>query len=304
VESGEPPQFTEKSAIKTTEPASLKLFIKIHSGAPFVHEPCQQWSGIFAGFSRAGRIDPAQALYSEEAFCGFFAVFWPISPIMEKTYAIAAQSNISRYVHETFQPEDDSLREIRANMERNNLPAIQVGPMDGLHLEVLIRAFNVRKAVEIGTLGGYSGTCIARALPENGKLYTLEIDSKHVRVARENFRVAQVENKIEILQGPALESLTDLASKGPFDLVFIDADKVNYPAYLAWAAENLRIGGVVLGDNTFAFGMIGDEKIEDAEDRETVQAIRNFNWNAARGGRFRATLLPTGEGLTVAVKIK
>jgi caffeoyl-CoA O-methyltransferase len=223
---------------------------------------------------------------------------------MDKIYASASNEKIASYVKETFQPEDPTLQQIRESMERNNLPMIQVGDMDGLHLEVLTRAFNATRVVEIGTLGGYSGTCIARALPENGKLYTLEVDSKHARIAQESFRLANLGHKIEILTGPALDNLPKLAPRGPFDLVFIDADKVNYPAYIAWAAENLRVGGALLGDNTFAWGMIADTKIDDPEDREAVAALRNFNWIAARGGRFRATILPTGEGLTLGVKIR
>jgi caffeoyl-CoA O-methyltransferase len=222
-----------------------------------------------------------------------------------KDYA-AQIPGLSDYLDQTFHPEDAVLRRIREFCKERGLPPIHVGAMDGLHLELLIRASGAKKAVEVGTLGGYSGTCIARGLGEGGKLWTLEIDRKHAQVARENFDRAGVGSQIEILVGPGVEGLKKIADHGPFDVIFIDADKVNYPNYLKWAADNLRIGGLVLGDNTFAFGMIAmkPETVEDPDDRVTVSALRQFNADAATGGRFRATLLPTGEGLTVAVKVR
>ncbi len=224
---------------------------------------------------------------------------------MDKDYA-RETAGLTGYLEETFRPESEILRKIREKCASRGLPAIQVGPMDGLHLEILTRATGARKAVEIGTLGGYSGTCIVKGMGSGGRLWTLEIDRKHAQVARENFDEAGIGDQVEIVVGPGVEGLKKVAAQGPFDLVFIDADKVSYPEYLAWAAENLRIGGLALGDNTFAFGMIGTppEKIEDPEDRAIVAALRKFNAEAGSGGRFRATLLPTGEGLTVAVKVR
>lgn len=222
---------------------------------------------------------------------------------MEKTFA-QTDENLARYVLDVFKPEDSALAEIRARAEREGLPQIQVGTMDALHLEVLTRAIGASRVVEIGTLGGYSGVAIARGLQAGGKLFTCELDAHHADVARENFARAGVADRVEIVVGPALETLPTLSEHGPFDLVFIDADKVNYPGYLEWAAENLRIGGVVLGDNTFGWGMIADEKFESAEDEASILALRRFNLELATGGRFRATILPTGEGLTMAVKLK
>lgn len=223
---------------------------------------------------------------------------------MDKSFGCADPSVI-RYSENTFAPEDSVLREVRARSRAVGLPQIHVGPMDGLHLEVLTRSFGVRRAVEIGTLAGYSGVCIARGLRPGGKLYTLEADTKHAEFARETFEKAGVSERVEVLKGPALTSLPKIEQHGPFDLVFVDADKVNYPNYLRWAAQHLRVGGVLLADNTFAFGMIGTEpsQIADEEDRATVDALREFNRLASSGGRFRATVLPTGEGLTMAVKL-
>ncbi len=215
-----------------------------------------------------------------------------------KDYFGGREEELVRYLERVFRPEDAVLRETRERSLRAGLPDIQVGGMDALHLEVLTRAAGARKAVEIGTLGGYSGTAIVRGLGKGGRLHTFELEPAHAEVARESFRKAGVLDLVEIHVGPALERLPDIEGESPFDLVFIDADKERYPAYLAWAARHLRVGGIVLGDNTFAFG-----EIVDGRDAGAV-ALREFNRELAQGGRFRATLLPTGEGLSLGVKIR
>jgi caffeoyl-CoA O-methyltransferase len=211
---------------------------------------------------------------------------------------------IAKYAVELFTPEDAVLEEVRHRSDAKKLPAIQVGTMDGLHLEVLTRAIGAKRVVEIGTLGGYSGLCLLRGMGAGGKLYTFEYEPTHAEVAAETFRKAGFAKQVEIFVGPAASNLSKINKEGPFDLVFVDADKVSYPEYLDWAAEHLRVGGVLLGDNTFAWGMIADENFETAEDEAAVRGLREFNRLAARSGRFRSTVLPTGEGLTMAVKIR
>ncbi len=215
-----------------------------------------------------------------------------------KDYFGGREEELVRYLNRVFRPEDEVLRETRERSLRAGLPDIQVGGMDALHLEVLTRAVGARRAVEIGTLGGYSGTAIARGLAPEGRLHTFELEPLHAEIARESFRRAGVLGRVEIHVGPALERLADIEGESPFDLVFIDADKERYPAYLSWAADHLRVGGIVLGDNTFAFGEIVGGQGEGAA------ALREFNRELAQGGRFRSTLLPTGEGLSLGVKIR
>ncbi len=213
-----------------------------------------------------------------------------------KAYSLGPDEAIARYVERTYRPEDEVLLEVRERGAREGLPDISLSAMDALHLEVLTRAVGARRAVEIGTLGGYSGIAISRGLAPGGKLDTFEIDPRHAEVARESFRRAGVRDRVEVHVGPALEGLRAL--RGPVDLVFIDADKEGYPDYLAWAAEHLRVGGLAIGDNTFAWGGIVTGQDSGA------RALRAFNEALASGGRFRATLLPTGEGLSVGVKIR
>jgi caffeoyl-CoA O-methyltransferase len=145
--------------------------------------------------------------------------------------------------------------------------------------------------------------CILRGMGEGGVLHTFEISEKHAEVARESFRKAGAGSRARVHVGPALRLLAEIEKDGPFDLVFIDADKTGYPAYLAWATKNLRMGGVVVGDNAFGFGGVVRDDIPGA-DREGVLAIRKFNEELARSGRFRATMIPTSEGLAVGVKIR
>ena len=225
----------------------------------------------------------------------------PLKP-PEKLFG-QSDSALSEYAIDTFRPEDALLETVRKRTISSNLARISVSLMDGLHLEILTRITGVQRAVEIGTLGGYSAICIARGLQPNGKLYTCEIRPQSAAVARDNLKFAGLENTVEVLVGPALETLRTLENRGPFDLVFIVADKSSYPEYLHWAAQHLRVGGVVIGDNTFAWGLVTQQNIANPTDAASAQGITLFNQTLANDKRFRSTLFPTGEGLTVGVKI-
>ncbi|ACL67188.1 O-methyltransferase family 3 [Anaeromyxobacter dehalogenans 2CP-1] len=215
----------------------------------------------------------------------------------------AADPELAAWAAATYRPEDEVLRGIRERSIAAGLPAIQVGAMDGLHLEVLARACGWRSAVEIGTLGGYSGVCLLRGMGERGRLDTFELDPGRAALARRHFEEAGVADRVRVHVGPALERLAAVEAEGPFDVVFIDADKKGYPAYLDWAAEHLRVGGAVLADNTFGFGQVHRARPQ-GEDPEAMEALRTFSARLAQGGRFRATLLPTGEGLSLGVKVR
>ena len=220
----------------------------------------------------------------------------PTSP-EEKGFG-QSDPQLARWAEQLYQPEDAVLAEIRARSVKEGLPAIAVGRFDGLHLEVLARLLRARKAVEIGTLGGYSGVCLLRGMDPDGILDTFELSEHNAAVARESFRKAGFVARARVHVGPALEKLEEIEARGPFDLCFIDADKVGYPAYLAWAAGHLRLGGAVIGDNAFGWGGVAREGGD-----ESVRALRTFNEQLARSGRFRATMIPTEEGLAVGVKV-
>jgi len=147
--------------------------------------------------------------------------------------------------------------------------------------------------VEVGTLAGYSAIWIAKALPENGRLWTLEKDRRHAEVARESLRQAGVADRVEVLVGDAVDLLPGLATHGPFDAVFVDADKGRYDRYGRWAAKNLRPGGLLIGDNAYYFGKLLDES-------EEASAMRRFHEEAAR--HFDSVCLPTPDGLLVGMR--
>ena len=130
-------------------------------------------------------------------------------------------------------------------------PQISLEPNEAKLLQLLVRLCGAKRVVEVGALAGYSGICIARALPADGKLITIEVSSLHAKVARAHFAHAGLADKATVLHGAGVDVLPKLASAGPFDLMFIDADKGNYHNYLDWAADNLRVGGAVVADNAF-----------------------------------------------------
>lgn len=206
---------------------------------------------------------------------------------------------IAAYFEDLLLPEDQILQEVRVMGLEAGLPQIQVGVHDVRHLEVITRAIGAKSAVEIGTLGGYSGISIVRGLQKNGRLYTFEMSEKHASVANRAFSRAGISEQVEIFVGAALANLSKIEKHAPFDLVFIDADKANYTNYFKWAKKVLRVGGVILADNTFAWGQVFDRTTQD----ETVKALQNYNQVAANDPEFRTTIIPTSEGLTMSVRL-
>ncbi len=221
---------------------------------------------------------------------------------MEKSFAAPNDPALIDYLESTFGKEDQTLLDIRQSARNGDLPDIHVGPFDGKILTVLTKAFQAKKIVEIGTLAGYSGVCLLRGAGPEGKLWTFEMDPHHLKVAKSNFVSAGCDAQVQIFEGPALENLPQIEAHGPFDLVFIDANKSDYPSYLEWAHKNLKPGGVALGDNTLAWGKIA--QTPDPKDRQAgmVRALQQFNKDAGQSPKWTSIMLPTGEGLTVAVK--
>jgi caffeoyl-CoA O-methyltransferase len=210
---------------------------------------------------------------------------------------------LAAWAESVYRPEDDVLREIRERSAAAGLPPVQVGRFDALHLEVLARAARARRAVEIGTLGGYSGVALLRGMGADGLLHTFELEPRHAEVARVSFERSGVAGRARIHVGKAADLLATIEGDGPFDLVFVDADKTGYPAYLAWAEDHLKVGGVLLADNTFGFGHVHEERPR-GESSAAMAALRAFSERLATGGRFRATMLPTAEGLSLGVKVR
>jgi caffeoyl-CoA O-methyltransferase len=168
-----------------------------------------------------------------------------------------------------------------------------VGPSEGQLVALLCRLANVRRAVEVGTLVGYSALHIARALPADGHLWSIEFDARHAQLARANLAAAGVGGKVTVCHGAGTEILPTLEGHGPFDAVFIDADKVSYAHYGRWAVANLRPGGIVLGDNAYLFGELLD-------DSDRGRAMREFHHIVAAS--CDSVCIPTPDGLVLGIK--
>ena len=204
------------------------------------------------------------------------------------------------YAEELFAPETETHRWIRAEMESRDFPPINVSPLEGRLLAVLAQSSGARRLLELGTLGGYSALWLVSLLPDDARLITVEADGRHADLAREAFRRAGEEHRILLREGSARSLLERelVHDPGPssFDLIFIDADKQNYPYYLDAACEFLRPGGLLIGDNAFWEGKVTDASVHDAE----TEAIRVFNRRLAEDPRFDGVLIPVRDGLAVA----
>jgi predicted O-methyltransferase YrrM len=198
---------------------------------------------------------------------------------------------VDGYIRSLFVPTDSALDAITRSITDAGLPPISVSPPQGKFLMMLARFGGAKKVLEIGTLGGYSTVWLARGLPRDGRLVTLEIDPEHARIARANLARAGVEGIVEVRLGPALESLPKMLAggEGPFDLIFIDADKESYPEYLDWAVKLSRPGTLIVADNVVRNGRVVDEDSADPD----VRGVRRFNDALSSNPRVTAVELQT-----------
>jgi len=194
--------------------------------------------------------------------------------------------DIDAYIAERFVEDDPALDAAAAAATGAGLPDIAVSPVLGKYLYLLAKLTNARRILEIGTLGGYSTTWLARALPEDGHVVTLEYEPKHAGVARANLDRAAVGPWVEIIVGDATESLREIADRDdpPFDMVFIDADKENYTTYLDWSIKLTRSGGLIIADNVVRGGRVLDASSSDS----MVQGVQAFNDALAKDRRVEA----------------
>ena len=198
---------------------------------------------------------------------------------------------VDSYICDLLVLQDAALLAAQQSAEAEGLPPIAVSPAHGKLLHLLARMVGARKILEIGTLAGYSTIWLARALPPNGRLISLEVDPKHAEIAGKNIAFAGLAGVVEVRLGKALDTLPQLAAEslGPFDLIFIDADKANIPAYFAWALKLSRPGSLIVVDNIVRSGKVIDANSTD----ENIQGVRRFNELLASESRVSATEIQT-----------
>jgi predicted O-methyltransferase YrrM len=201
---------------------------------------------------------------------------------------------VDAYIIDRLLPPDPVLDAVMAANAAAGLPAIDVSPAQGKLLYLLARMSGARRILEIGTLGGYSTIWLARAVPAGGLVVTLEAMPDHAEVARANFARAGLADRIDLRLGNALDSLPVIAAEagGPFDLVFLDADKQNNPAYLTWALKLARPGTVIIADNVVREGEIIDAASTDG----SIKGVRRFFDMLAEEPRLSATAIQTVGG--------
>lgn len=200
------------------------------------------------------------------------------------------------YIAGLFGAEDELLSSLREEADRTGLPPIAISSDEGRLLQVLLTSIGARRVLEVGTLGGYSAICMARALPPGGKLLSIDIDATHAAFARRYIERAGLADRIDVRVGRALDVLPSLDGE-KYDAMFLDADKEPLPTYFDWALRLVRPGGLIIGDNALWAGKVYDA---DETDARTV-AVREFNRRMATDPRVLGIIVPTHDGVAVAV---
>lgn len=196
-------------------------------------------------------------------------------------------TKVDQYINQLLAPEDEALTSTIKSLDEVGMPQHSVSPNQGKLLQIFAKLCNVKNILEIGTLGGYSTIWLARALPDDGKLITIELDSKYAEVAHKNIRKAKLQSKVDIRVGEALEVLDTI--EGTFDMIFMDAHKPSYTKYFEWALRHARPGTLIVADNVIREGKVLDENSTD----EKVKGVQQFNTMLAANAEVSATIIPT-----------
>jgi predicted O-methyltransferase YrrM len=202
-----------------------------------------------------------------------------------------------QYLAERTTGQDAFLTELKAAATAAGIPSIWIAPEQASLMQILLRGFRVREVVEVGTLAGYSAISMARALPPEGRVRTIELDAARVKFTRSWVARSDAAGKVEVFEGAGTDVLTTFASDSA-DAAFIDADKPNYPRYLKECMRIVRRGGLIMADNAFAYG-----RLFESDPEEDVKTIRAFNDQMARTRELQSVIVPIGDGLWVGVRL-
>lgn len=214
---------------------------------------------------------------------------------MSSTSTLVTEEHFA-YLAARTTAEDDFLRALRQEATECGLPAIQIAPEQASFMQILLRVAGAREVVEVGTLGGYSAIAMARALPEDGRVRTIELDPERAAFAERQVMRSDVAGRVEVCCGGGSDVLPTFADDSA-DALFLDADKAGYVDYLREGLRILRPRGLVMVDNAFAFGQLFDETPTDRE----AEAVRRFNDHMAKEARVQSVIVPIGDGLWVGV---
>ncbi|MCA8916069.1 MAG: O-methyltransferase [Planctomycetes bacterium] len=201
------------------------------------------------------------------------------------------------YIAEHTRGDDEFLIELKQAAEAAEIPKIWISPAQASLMQVILKLHGAKQVIEVGTLAGYSAISMARALPDDGRVRTIELESRHADFAEQWIAKSNVANKVKVLRGAGVDVLKTIDS-GSADACFLDADKANYPRYLDECLRILPVGGLIMADNAFAFGRLFDQ----VEDDSGVAAVRRFNDYMAAEKRVHAVMVGIGDGCWVGVK--
>ena len=218
------------------------------------------------------------------------------------TATIILDKKLREYLLNVSVKESEILRELREETAQMEYSAMQISPEQGAFMSFLVELIQAKRTLEIGVFTGYSALVVAMALPEDGIVTACDVSKEWANVGMKYWKKAQVENKINLRIAPALKTLDQLLSEGKqgtYDFAFIDADKIEYQGYFDKSLELLRIGGLIAIDNVLWGGSVIDDSIQDS----STKAIREFNENLSSDPRVSISMVPIGDGLTLACKL-
>lgn len=209
-------------------------------------------------------------------------------------------NELENYLKSNFSADDEFLNQLKLDAKNHDMPDIYISSVQAKFMQFLLKLMNAKYILEIGTLGGYSAITMARALPEDGKVITIELFEKHADFAKKKIKEAGLDNKIEVINQRGMEFLNSFRPTFELDFVFVDADKDKYWRYLELTTPLIRKGGVFAADNAFAFGFLLDTAPERSP--EDVKSIKSFNEHFKNHEAYETTLVPIGDGLIMGIK--
>lgn len=214
---------------------------------------------------------------------------------------LGLETQLYNYLLSISLREPDILAALREETAKQPMAAMQIAPEQGQFMEMLVQLMGATKTLEVGVFTGYSALCVALALPSNGQIVACDVSEEYTAIARRYWELAGVANKISLQLGPAIHTLDKLLAEGQagtFDFAFIDADRENYETYFERSLQLVRNGGLIVIDNVLWSGRVADPKVQD----ESTLALRNFNDKLRNDPRVTLSVVPIGDGLTLALK--